>query len=64
MIDRTFSETDLRLMLENATGLRPDYVPGRWVVETDLDGTPWEVIDEPDEDSEVLIAVTAYKRSQ
>jgi hypothetical protein len=63
MIDRNFSETDLRLMLEQATGLRQDHVPGRWVVETTLDDVPWEVIVEPDEESVVLIAVTAYKHS-
>jgi hypothetical protein len=61
MIDRAFSETDLRLMLEQATGLRPDHVPGRWVVEATLDDARWEVIVEPDEVSEILIAVTAYK---
>jgi hypothetical protein len=63
MVDRSFSETDLRLMLEQATGLRPDHVPGRWVVETALDDVAWEVIVEPDDESEALIAVTAYKLS-
>jgi hypothetical protein len=61
MVDRSFSETDLRLMLEQAAGLRPDHVAGRWVVESALDDVPWEIIVEPDEVSEILIAVTAYK---
>jgi hypothetical protein len=63
VIDRSFSETDLRLMLDQATGLRPDHVLGRWIVETTLDDLSWEVIVEPDEDAQVLIAVTAYKPS-
>lgn len=33
MQDRAFSETDLRVMLETARGLRADSEPGRWVIE-------------------------------
>jgi hypothetical protein len=34
MIDRGFSEVELREMLEHASTLRSDIVPGRWRVGT------------------------------
>jgi hypothetical protein len=34
MIDRSFSELDLRMMLENSRGYRPDIVEGQWVIVT------------------------------
>ena len=34
MADRAFTEVDLRLMLERATGFRPDLIDDRFVVET------------------------------
>ena len=60
MVDRRFTETDLRDMLERATGLRPDVVPGRWVIETRLRKRDWEVIVEPDSASETGVVITAY----
>jgi len=60
MVDRDFSEVDLRRMLEEASGLRPDVEPGRWAVSTVLAGKAWEVIVEPDESDELLVVVTAY----
>jgi len=36
-------------MLEQATSLRPDFVEGRFVVETGFGGRPWGVVVEPDE---------------
>ena len=60
MIDRDFTEVDLRRMLEQASRLRPDVVDGRWVVETRHARHPWEVIVEPDEEIQLLIVVTAY----
>jgi len=60
MVDRRFTEVDLRRMLEVATGLRQDVVPGRWVVETRHGDVPWEVIVEPDELVQVVVVVTAY----
>lgn len=60
MVDRRFTEVDLRRMLEVATGFRRDVVPGRWVVETRHASAPWEVIVEPDESVHVLVVVTAY----
>jgi hypothetical protein len=60
MVDRDFTEVDLRRMLEYATGLHVDVVEGRWVVETWHAKGPWEVIVEPDEEIRLLIVVTAY----
>jgi hypothetical protein len=60
MEDRSFSELELRSMLETAAGYRRDWVPGRWVIETRLRRMPWEVIVEPDEPLQLLVVVTAF----
>jgi hypothetical protein len=60
MTDRSFSETDLRRMLEDASRCRSDLETGRFVVETSLMGRAWEVIVEPDVVAELLVVVTAY----
>jgi hypothetical protein len=60
MNDRRFSEIDLRRMLERALGYREDVVDGRWLIETRHRGKAWEVIVEPDLESQLLVVVTAY----
>jgi hypothetical protein len=60
MVDRRFTEVDLRGMLERATGYREDVVAGRWVIETRHARRAWEVIVEPDWDRRLLVVVTAY----
>jgi hypothetical protein len=60
MEDRAFTEVDLRLILERATGFRTDVAEGRFVVETRFRGRPWEVVVEPDEVEHLLVVVTAY----
>lgn len=60
MKDRRFSEVDLRLMLEGASGYHADCEPGRYVLQTRHEGRPWEVILEPVPEEEVLVVVTAY----
>lgn len=61
MVDRHFSETDLRSMMESASGYHADETePGRWVVESTHESRPWEVIVEPDEADRVLVVITAY----
>lgn len=60
MADRDFTELDLRLMLEDASGYHKNHEAGRWVVETTLRRLPWEVIVEPDEVRHTLVIVTAY----
>jgi len=60
MVDREFTELDLRQMLEDATALRPDVEERRWVVAARLRRRPWEMIVEPDEAERVLVVITAY----
>jgi len=60
MVDRRFSETDPRIMMESAMSLREDLEPGRWVVQTLHDSRPWEVIVEPDPADRILVVITAY----
>jgi hypothetical protein len=60
MLDRGFTELDLRIMLEHARGYRPDVVVGRWVVVTLHRRRTWEVIVEPDFSSKRLLIITAY----
>ena len=54
------SETDLRRMLEKASGYSDDVVPLRFIVNTRHAAERWEVIVEPDEGLELLVVVTAY----
>ncbi len=60
MEDRGFTEVDLRQMLEQATGFRPDVIDGRFVVETRFRGVAWAVVVEPDEMEHLLVVVTAF----
>lgn len=60
MVDRQFSETDLRGMLADASRCHGDADPGRWVVETTFHHRPWEVIIEPDFELRLTVVVTAY----
>ena len=60
MLDRGFSEVDLRGMMERASGLHEDDEPGRWVVETKHDSESWAVIVEPDAGDRLLVVITAY----
>ena len=60
MVDRDFSEVDLRAMLEKAAGWREDTVEGRWVIESSHRRQAWEVIVEPDFEMGLLAVITAY----
>ena len=60
MEDRSFSEVELRQMLEDARAYREDVVDGRWIVETRWRDQSWEVIVEPDDKEKLLVVVTAY----
>lgn len=60
MVDRRFSEVELRGMMSVAMNLRADYEPGRWVVETSHESRAWEVIVEPDSADQLLVVITAY----
>jgi len=64
MEDRGFNEVDLRRMLEHAETHRPDILEGRFVIEAHHAGQPWDVIVEPDELRQLLVAITAYPLDQ
>ena len=64
MLDRSFSEVDLRVMMERASGVHEDRQPGRWVLETKRDTKPWEIIVEPDSEDRLLVVITAYPVDQ
>jgi len=64
MEDRGFNEVDLRRMLEYASGYTEDIVEGRFVVEARHGGRDWAVIVEPDQESQLLVVVTAYPVGQ
>ena len=61
MIDRDFTEIDLRVMYDKAKNYRQDYVPGRWIIATKHRRQSWEIIAEPDFEERKLVIVTAYK---
>lgn len=60
MMDRRFTEVDLRAMLEVAEDYHSDDVEGRWVIQTRHHRKPWEVVVEPDLREKLLVVVTAY----
>ena len=60
MVDRRFSEVDLRLMLDAAAGFHENHEEDRFVIETTHDGRRRAVIVEPSPDEAVPIVVTAY----
>ena len=60
MIQRGFTEVDLRTMLHGAIGCRADVVPDRSVVEARHRGRAWEIIVEPDYEERRLVVITAY----
>jgi len=60
MTDRQFTEVDVRRMLERARGFRPDIEEGRWAIDVRHRRKVWEVIVEPDANTQLLVVVTAY----
>ena len=60
MVDRKFTEVDVRRMLHLASRLRRDIEPGRWLVITRHRKARWEIILEPDAEAQIVVGVTAY----
>ena len=60
MVDRRFTEVELRRMMERAQNYQRDVVKGRWVIATRHRRRRWEVIVEPDFEAELLVVITAY----
>lgn len=63
MDQRGVTEVELRAMLERATGVEPNVVEGRFMIQTRKRGQPWIVIVEPDVDAKLLLIVTVYEVS-
>ncbi len=61
MIDRDFSETELRTMLDDAFDISPNKEPGRWTVTTRHDGNNWKVILEPLDQERIIRVITAFQ---
>lgn len=61
MVDRGFTEADLRLMLQEAFEWEVDKEPGRFLVRTRWDGDVWEIPVEPDWETQRLVIITAYR---
>jgi hypothetical protein len=60
MVDRRFTELELREMLEGAVGYRDDIVGSRYVIDARHRRKRWEIIVEPDAVGKRLVVVTAY----
>lgn len=60
MVQRDFTEIDLREMLNRARRYRADMVEGRWVIETRHRRKDWEIVIEPDPEERWLVVITAY----
>ncbi len=60
MVDRRFTEVDLRRMLGGAKSSQRDVVEGRWLIDTAHRRRHWQVIVEPDTIDHLLVVVTAY----
>ena len=61
MEDRGFTEVDLRRMMEYASGYHRARREGRWIIATRHQAEDWEIIVQPDPDTEYLGVVTAYE---
>ena len=51
-------------MLEKATGVEPNVVEGRFMIDVRHQRNPWTVIVEPDADAKLLVIVTVYGVSE
>lgn len=60
MVDRRFTEGDLRRRLESVQREPKEVVVNRWVVVTRHRRRRWEIRVEPDWDARLLVVVTAY----
>jgi len=64
MEQRGVTEVEVRAMLEKATGLQPNVVESRFMIDVRHLQRPWIVIVEPDTDAKLLVVVTVYEVSQ
>jgi hypothetical protein len=59
MADRNFNETELRLMLEDATQWI-EQSHGKWIVSCRLNSAAWEAIVRPDKAECCIVVATFY----
>ncbi|MFO7890832.1 MAG: DUF4258 domain-containing protein [bacterium] len=62
MIQRGFTEIELRTMIQRAEKVIPDKSQNRWCIQTRHKSRMWEVIVEPDFDDMCIIVITAYPK--
>lgn len=60
MVERRFSEVDLRRMMDSALNCYRARQAGRWIVEARHGRRSWRIILEPDLERELIVVVTAY----
>ncbi len=58
---RGFNETDLRILITDATGFEPSHVEGRFVLCSRLEDEEWRVVVEPDHEDHKLVVITAWR---
>ena len=61
MDQRGFNEAELRMMLEEASGMVPDSDPGRCLILTTFRGVAWNVVLEPDHAERIIVVITAFE---
>ena len=64
MEQRGVTEVELRAMLEEASGYRPNVVDGRFMIDLRHNQRPWIAIVEPDSKAKLLVVVTVYEVSE
>jgi hypothetical protein len=60
MLDREFTEVDLRQMLENTSSLGRDVEEDRWIATSRHRRRAWEIFVEPDEGEHVLVPLIRW----
>lgn len=60
MLQRGFSEAELRTMLDDVLEIAPTREDGRWQVICRFEGTRWKIILEPREVHQTIEAITAF----
>ena len=60
MLQRDFTEIDIRTMLMSISSLRPDVLPGRWLARASWKRRRWDIVLEPDQARSLLVVVTAF----
>jgi hypothetical protein len=60
MVDRGFTEIELRQMLDKPRSIRRSPEVGRWQIESRLGRRRWHIIVEPDPATRLVVVITAF----